>query len=310
MYLDHLKNNIAAATEPCGASFMDCMEAALYCTEVHSAADAYLIKAEATYMASAAEDGEGAAKEGWTSKIKNALSKMWETIVNLFKKVVSFVTNTVKPAITKRWKQFLLKWNARNIKERLEKVKGKTPNKEKLKDVKYISYSDAKTEFEKVIKVIKEHSGGQLVTNATEIPNVKDLVANMPSVDKKDASYVKSAAELSYNDAVGMANQIANGGMLNALMAPIEEAEGILKQLKSKLDQVKKTANDKSVNEAVSRQCMESLKGIRACITGTSILANHAGSFAMGVVLSQARAINAYISACGASEEKKSEEKK
>lgn len=311
MYLDHLKNNSACA-EPCGASFMECMEAALYCTEIHSAADAYLIKAEATYMAS--EDGEGAAKEGWWAKIKNVFQKMWDAVVGFFKKVASFITDTIKPAITKRWKAFLLKWNARNIEERLAKVKDKTPDKAKLKDVKYISYADAKAEFDKVSKTIQECSGGKLLSMAKEIPNVKDLVANMPSVDKKDASYVKSAADLNYNDAVGMAKQIANGGMVNALMANVNSAEETVKKLKTALEQVKSSIKDaeKNKNEDMAKRCMESLKGIRACITGASILANHAASFVMGVVLSQARAINAYISACGDSkpEEKKDSDKK
>jgi len=317
MYLDHLRNNAmasAAATAAPSVSFMDCMEAALYCTEVHSAADAYLIKAEATYMSSAAEDGEGAAKEGFWAKIKKVFQKMWDAIVGLGKKVVSFIKNTVKPKVTKIFKKIAVKWQALGMKGKLEKYKDATPDAAKLKDVKYIDGNAAAAEFKKIIDDLAKHAPRNTETQDDSEIKVQDIVNGLPSASKTDASYMRDASSLKYGDISAMVNDITSGKSVTDILKVVNEAEAICNNVTKYMGTAKETMKkaEKEGSEGLAKGAMNTLRKCRTFLTAASIIGNHAGSCAVGVILSQAKAVNAWFSACnkGKSEEKKADDKK
>lgn len=315
MYLDHLRNNsIATAAAESSVSFMDCMEAALFCTEVHSAADAYLIKAEADYMATAAEDGEGAAKEGWWSKIKKVFQKMWDAIVAFGKKVVSFIKNTIKPKVTKIFKQIAVKWQALGMKGKLEKYKDATPDASKLGDVKFIDGVKAAEEFNKVIKTLRDHAPRSTEMQDDSEIKVQEIVDGLPSVSKKDASYMVAASSLKYSDITAMVNDITSGKSVKDILAVVNQAETICNDVTKYMGSAKENMKkaEKEGSEQLAKGAMNTLRKCRTFLTAASIISNHAGSCAVGVILSQAKAVNAWFSACnkGKSEEKKAEDKK
>lgn len=314
MYLDHLRNNTvtaAAAAEP-SVTFMDCMEAALYCTEVHSAADAYLIKAEATYMATASEDGEGAAKEGWWAKIKKVFEKMRQVLVGYYQKVVNFIQKTVKPGIQKKIGQLAVRWKQIGMKSKLEKTEGEA-DASKLEGVKYIDAdTNADGSMSKILGSISKKLVESINTDSGENKlNGEEIKKEMPNISDEKGSFWKSASALKRSDVVKMVESITSGNSIKDILSYVNAIEDQIKKVKTKIaDEDKKfKAAEKDKKEADAQAAMQKMSALRGWITAVSVFANQLGVVAVKTIVTQADAVNKWLSACNKKAKAKEDKK-
>jgi len=302
MYLDHLRNNTvtaAAAAEP-SVSFMDCMEAALYCTEVCSAADPYLIKAEAEYMAKATEDGDGAVKEGWWNKIKKVFQKILDALQGFYKKIAAFIKDRVIPYVVKKAKEIAVKFQKIGMKSKIEKCKD--PDKSKLENVSYMEGRTCEGQIEDVIKDIND----RLEKNDLSSVDVKELMGKLPSREKNDC--MKKIADANYETVKGMADSILNGNTAKEVLKKIDElAKNSAAKVATRIKEAKGkiAAAEKAKDEARAQEAINDLKSVRAFGTAVTVIMNHAGNVAVSIILSQAVAVNKWCAACSTKKEEK-----
>jgi len=304
MYLDHLKATAqpapAATAAPVSVSFMDCMDAALYCTEVCSAADPYLIKAEAEYMAKATEDGDGAAKEGWWNKIKKVFQKIWDTLQNFYKKIAAFIKDRVIPHVVKKAKEIAVKFQKIGMKSKIEKCKD--PDKSKLENVTFMEGTACEKQIEDVINNIND----RLEKNDLSSVDIKELMGKLPSREKSDC--MKKIADESYENVKKIADNILNGNTAKDVLKKIDElaktsatkVASHIKEAKGKI-----AAAEKAKDEAKAQEAINDLKSVRAFGTAVTVIMNHAGTLAVSIILSQAVAVNKWCAACSTKKEEK-----
>jgi len=310
MYLDHLNfnnNNATAAVE--SVSFMDCMEAALSCTEVHSSAAAYLIKAEAEYLAMGSE---GEALEGFWAKIKTVIRKLWETVKNLATKVYIFVTG-IPAKIGRAFAKLSIAHKADNIKQDFNAAKkGAKIDEAERKGVKFLDLN----KFGAQLQQLTPYDGAEL--------DVREGAKGIDAERKKNASLRTKIKEAvgNKNSAVWFSVKKLDDSIINDAFSAIKGkgVSGIVdKMLKQFADGSKKVQSDadkiakgydaayKAKDQEKVKQITKALSAARSALIENATNANFVASLVFKQVSSVLSAIRATI---GAYKKEEKEEKK
>jgi len=300
MYLDHLKSNFHKESVP-AVSFSECLEAALYCTEVHSAADAYLIKAEAEYMyaSEAAEAGgeqQAAAEGGFWAKIKAVVKKMWEALKGLLAKAIAYV-KSVPAKLMNLIRKIAAKLKSINIAKRLENVKDNKPDAAKLEEAKFIDITGLLGLRHDVVELIETSTSKDSMNSVSGVVDQKLKEIRESVEDKNSNLWVKIK---DYSQAKSIADAIVTGRLDNDVAKALKDAEDRLNKVNKEADNTVKRFQDlynKKDDEGVKAVTKE-LATYRAASVNL-IKANQLfATIAARTVYSKVTALNKYIAAC------------
>lgn len=311
MYLDHLKsNNTQCASE--GATFMECLEAALYCTEVHASADAYLIKAEAECMAMSLEDGESAEKAtgSFWDKIKAVVKKMWEALKNVLAKVLSFI-KSVPGKIANIAREIAAKWQKIGLDKKIKEAKWDDLDEEKIKDLYYVDADEfykvsVKSIFSSIEDIANRNANAEEAKTAFEgiETRISDAYKSISST-KEGERHARAVVKVTKANAKTLAESVAKASKRASDV--ITAAEAMVKKISD--------LSNKSVKEfqaIYAKKDEEEVKSVtaklalyRRCSVITAKLANLMSTASSKDLYSRASAVAKCVAACKKSEEKK-----
>lgn len=299
MYLDHLnfKSNTATAAVE-SVSFMDCMEAALECTEIHSSAAAYLIKAEAEYLSMGSE---GEALEGFWAKIKTVIRKLWETVKNLAVKIYTFVTG-LPAKIGRAFGKLSIASKADNIKKDFaEAKKGAKIDEAERKGVKFLDISkfDSQLKMLAAYDGVNEDVGQGKGIDAERAKNAKLRNQIKEAIGNKNSSVwvsVKKLDDAKINEAFEAAKGKGTAGVVDEMLKDYANAS---KKVQSDADKIAKgyDAAYKAKDQEKVKSITKALSAGRAALIENATNANFMASITLKVNGSVLSAIRATIGA-------------
>lgn len=309
MYLDHLKNSTSAAPVN-GATFMECMEAALYCTEVHASADAYLIKAEAEYIASeAAGVDDSVANPTWWDKIKTVIKKMWEALKSFISKVISFVAS-IPSKIVNIYHKIATKFTTMGMESKAKERDLDSADAEKLKDVYWV---DDAVAFKMTFDLIKaicsladkaDYKKGKEEKDTAFDAAKEDIETKIKNMREYLDDPKKVGKAIKKSDVTSFIGNISKIGADNAKR--VKEFEGNLSGFNKQADEVVKEFQTAyaAKDEDKVKYLTKKLSKIRTAVALSTKAVNAYAVFLSKTAHHNASAAAAYIAACKESKKK------
>lgn len=301
MYLDHLKSNFKSA-EP-EVTFSECLEAALYCTEVHSAADAYLIKSEAEYMF-ASESGDEKAEGGYWAKIKSVIKHMWEAFKTLVAKAIAYV-KTIPEKLMNLCRKIGARIQSIGLKGKWEAVKGHV-GANAPKDIKYLEINALSMGFKNdVIDAIDALKAEDIQSNrASAESNLNEL---REEVNDQKSKYWKVADSKTVEEVIKGVSDMADAA--DKVLAGIDRS---LKSANTKADDSAKRfeALYKAKDEAGVKKVTQELSFYRHAAVLYIKASQMFATFASKSIYSKVVAAKKFVAAVSGGSDKKDDKDK
>ena len=301
MYLDHLKSSQPVVEA--SVSFSDVMQEAMYATEVCSAADAYLIKAEAEMLVLGSE---ATAEGGFWDKVKTVIRKIWEAIKNLATKIYIFITS-IPGKIMAFYQKRVLASSLKNLPEAWKNAKAKGRLAEaKKKGIKYIDDNKSLAEgFFVGIDKLEVKGNKEDVVKAREA-NAKIRNKIRGKLDDKGSNFWVSASQLTDADVAELISAAKSGKLPNTADKWIKECEKDAKALRKMSDTETKKydAAYRSKDQEAAKKITENLSAIRSMLVENATSANFLASVIFRTLSSKANAIKSIAGLAGKEEPK------
>ena len=305
MYLDHLKSSQTAAVAS-SVSFSDVMQEAMYATEVCSAADAYLIKAEAEMLVLGSEsEGEG----GFWAKVKIVIRKIWEVVKNLANKIYIFI-KSIPGKIMAFYQKRVMMSSLKNLPELWKKAKAEGRlAAAKGKGIKYFDMSD--------VEELKNLEMPEPSPNATKedavkvrekLAEIRDLIRK--KIDDKDSNAWVDASQLTDDDVTELINASKSGKLPASASVFIKDSEKAANDLRKMSDaEVRKyDVAFRNKDQEAAKQITENLSVIRSMLIEAATNTNFYASVIFRTLASKANAIKS-IAGLSGNEEPESSKK-
>jgi len=301
MYLDHLKSSQPVVEA--SVSFSDVMQEAMYATEVCSAADAYLIKAEAEMLVLGSE---ATAEGGFWDKVKTVIRKIWEAIKNLATKIYIFITS-IPGKIMAFYQKRVLASSLKNLPEAWKNAKANGRLAEaKKKGIKYIDDKKSLAEgFFVGIDKLDAKGNKEAVVKARE-ENAKLRNKIREKLDDKKSDFWVSASQLTDADVAELITAAKSGKLPNTADKWIKECEKDAKALRKMSDTETKKydAAYRSKDQEAAKKITENLSAIRSMLVENATSANFLASVIFRTLSSKANAIKSIAGLAGKEEPK------
>jgi len=289
MYLDHLRLAQDVTVAP-SVSFSDVMQEAMYATEVCSAADAYLIKAEAEMMVLGSE-AEGESEGGFWAKVKTVIRKIWEAIKNLANKIYIFI-KSIPGKIMTFYQKAVMKSSLKNLPELWKKAKAEGRlEAAKDKGIKYLDL-DRVPELSSIIITLTNPGNPDAVAKFRErMGKVRDGFREKMN-DKDSVAWV-DASKLKDDDVAEIITTAKSGELPYTEDQIIKKFEEGTKTLQKHSDAETKKYDTayKNKDQEAAKKLTENLSSIRSLLVEHATCANFFSSVIFRAISSKAKAI-------------------
>jgi hypothetical protein len=297
MYFDTLRQTASASQAVSNISFMDVMDEAMACTEVHSEASIGLIMAEAEFVGQGSE-----ASSDWWAKIKATIRKMWEALKKLLAKIITFV-KSIPGRLMNLARKIATRWQTMGIEKRLSAIE-KNKAGFKLKPGVKLSALEA-TGLDAMTKTILDTIDGASsldLTDADLANGDKTLEKLKAEIGKFEENATKTPVKnLSAEPGAIRAvfNDVAKGTLTKVFEKDAENVKKVVAKIDKGTDAIAKKY-DKAYKSSNEEEVKKITKGLSLYRRLGSIVASYASKlqvFGSKVVLSHAKYVNAAVHA-------------